>query len=207
MIFPKLEKSNAPHYVLYNQNQLFYLYLKIHCYKLAGSKRKEIGKCSSNLNIMKLKQHQKYLEELFANEEERLNKLHSIVAEAIREEELLTEHLLSDTDEEKMPIGDRISYHVARFVGSWGFVISFSVVFGSWIVLNSFGDFFKVHFDRFPFDIMKITLSLIASIQAPLIMMTQNRSAAKERTRNENQYLINLKAEIEVRNINKSWTC
>ena len=64
---------------------------------------------------MKLKQHQKYLEELFANEEERMNKLHTIVAEAIREEELLTEHLLSDSDEEKMPIGYRISFRVSKF--------------------------------------------------------------------------------------------
>ena len=152
---------------------------------------------------MKLKQHQKYLEELFANENERLSKLHEIVAEAIKEEELLTENLSSQTDKEKMPIGDRISYHVAKFVGSWGFVISFCLIFGTWLVLNSIGDFAGVRFDKFPFDKFKLTLSIIAALQAPLIMMTQNRQATKERMRNENQYLINLKAEIEVRNLHK----
>ena len=122
---------------------------------------------------MKLKQHQKYLEELFANEEERMNTLHGIVAEAIREEELLTEHLLSDDDDdEKLPIGDRISAHVARFVGSWAFVISFCVVFISWLTINSMDVFLKIHWDHFPFDVLKLTLPCIAIIQGPLIMMT-----------------------------------
>ncbi len=152
---------------------------------------------------MKLKQHQKYLEELFANEEERVNKLHQIVAEAIREEELLTEHLSSDNDEEKMKIGDRISFKVARFVGSWWFVISFSVLFTSWLIINSMETFLNVRWDHFPFDVLKLTLPCIAIIQGPLIMMTQKRQAVKERKRSENQYLINLKAEIEVRNLNK----
>ena len=152
---------------------------------------------------MKLKQHQRYLEELFANENDRLNKLHEIVAEAIKEEELLTENLSSQTDKEKMAFGDRISFTVAKFVGSWWFVISFCIIFGIWLVLNALPEMTNIHFDHFPFDKFKLTISIIAALQAPLIMMTQNRQAIKERRRNENQYLINLKAEIEVRNINK----
>ena len=85
---------------------------------------------------MKLKQHQKYLEELLANENERLQKLHNIVAESIKEEELLTESLSEQADNEKMKLGDRISFAVTRFVGSWAFVISFCIIFGSWIALN-----------------------------------------------------------------------
>ena len=152
---------------------------------------------------MKLKQHQIYLQELLATEDERMQKLHQIVTEAIKEEELLTDHLLAKNDDNNMNIGDRIATKVARFVGSWAFIISFCVIFGSWIILNSLSGFMQIHFDPFPFDIIKLTLSGIASIQAPLIMMSQNRQAAKERKRNENQYLINLKAEIEVRNLNK----
>jgi uncharacterized membrane protein len=152
---------------------------------------------------MKLKQHQKYLEELLANETDRLQKLHTIVEQSIKEEELLTESLSEQTEKEKMKLGDRISYVVARFVGSWGFVISFCLIFGSWIVLNSISSFTNIHFDPFPFDIVKFTLSIIAALQAPLIMMTQNRQAAKERRRNENQYLLNLKAEIELRHLHQ----
>lgn len=150
---------------------------------------------------MKLKQHQIYLQELLDTENERLNKLHQIVAEAVEEHSLLTENLSKKDDDDEMSLGDRISRRVAKFVGSWAFVISFCVVFFSWIIINSMELFFNFHFDRYPFDNLKLTLSCIASIQGPLIMMSQNRSAKKEKKRNENQYLINLKAEIEVRNL------
>lgn len=154
---------------------------------------------------MKLKQHQKYLQELLDSENERSSKLHEIVEAAVKEHSLLTESLSKkDEDEnEKLPLGDKISTKVARFVGSWAFVISFCIVFFSWVIINTTEIFFKIHFDRFPFDILKITLTCIASIQGPLIMMSQNRSAKKDKQRNENQYLINLKAEIEVRNLHQ----
>lgn len=154
---------------------------------------------------MKLKQHQKYLQELLDSENERGSKLHEIVEAAVKEHSLLTESLSKkDEDEnEKLPLGDKISTKVARFVGSWAFVISFCIVFFSWVIINTTEIFFKIHFDRFPFDILKITLTCIASIQGPLIMMSQNRSAKKDKQRNENQYLINLKAEIEVRNLHQ----
>jgi uncharacterized membrane protein len=150
---------------------------------------------------MKLKQHQIYLQELLDTENERLNKLHEIVAAAVEEHSLLTESLSKKDDDEDMSLGDRIATRVARFVGSWAFVISFCVVFFTWILINGLEVFYPIHFDRYPFDNMKLTLSCIASIQGPLIMMSQNRSAKKEKKRKENQYLINLKAEIEVRNL------
>ncbi len=152
---------------------------------------------------MKLKQHQKYLQELLDSENERGDKLHQIVTSAIKEHSLLTESLSNQNEDEHLSVGDRISTRVAKFVGSWAFVISFCIIFGTWIALNSVEVLFKFHFDPFPYDIIKLTLSCIASIQAPLIMMSQNRQAKKERKRNENQYLINLKAEIEVRNLHK----
>lgn len=150
---------------------------------------------------MKLKQHQIYLQELLDTENERLNKLHEIVAAAVEEHSLLTESLSKKDDDEDMSLGDRIATRVARFVGSWAFVISFCIVFFTWILINGLEFFYPIHFDRYPFDNMKLTLSCIASIQGPLIMMSQNRSAKKEKKRKENQYLINLKAEIEVRNL------
>jgi uncharacterized membrane protein len=152
---------------------------------------------------MKLKQHQIYLQELLDSEIDRTDKLHQIVAEAVEEHSLLTENLSKKDDDDDLSLGDRISRRVARFVGSWAFVISFCVIFFSWVLINTTEVFFKIHFDRFPFDILKITLTCIASIQGPLIMMSQNRSAKKEKKRKENQYLINLKAEIEVRNLHQ----
>lgn len=150
---------------------------------------------------MKLKQHQIYLQELLDTENDRLNKLHKIVAEAVEEQSLLTENLSKQNDEEKLSLGDRIATRVARFVGSWAFVISFCLIFFSWMLINGLQSFFPIHFDKYPFDNLKLTLSCIASIQGPLIMMSQNRSSKKEKKQNENQYLINLKAEIEVRNL------
>lgn len=152
---------------------------------------------------MKLKQHQIYLQELLDTENERIGKLHQIVANAVEEQSLLTENLSKQNDEEQMSLGDRIATKVARFVGSWAFVISFCLIFFSWVLINGLESFFPVHFDRYPFDNLKLTLSCIASIQGPLIMMSQNRSSKKERKRNENQYLINLKAEIELRNLHQ----
>lgn len=152
---------------------------------------------------MKLKQHQKYLQELLDSENERGDKLHQIVSAAIEEKSLLTESLSNQNDEAHMSWGDRISTRVARFVGSWAFVISFCLIFSLWLLINGLETFFPFHFDRYPFDNLKLTLSCIASIQGPLIMMSQNRQAKKERKRNENQYLINLKAEIEVRNLHQ----
>jgi uncharacterized membrane protein len=152
---------------------------------------------------MKLKQHQRYLQELLATENDRIDKLHKIVKEAILEETLLTENLSKQDDESKMPLGDRISSKAAKFVGSWAFVISFCLIVGSWIILNSIQEFSIIKFDPFPYDIIKLSLSCIASIQAPLIMMSQNRQSIKERKRSESQYMINLKAEIEVRNLHQ----
>lgn len=152
---------------------------------------------------MKLKQHQKYLQELLDSEHNHSDQLHDIVEAAIREHSLLTESLSKQQEQEDMSLGDRIATKVARFVGSWAFVISFCIFFGTWIVLNTAETFLNVHFDPYPYDIIKLTLSCISAVQAPLIMMSQNRQARKARERSDNQYLINLKAEIDVRNLHQ----
>lgn len=155
------------------------------------------------LPFMKLKQHQKYLQELLDSEHSHSDQLHEIVEAAIREHSLLTESLSKQHESEKMSFGDRIATKVARFVGSWAFVISFIVIFGSWIFLNTAETFLHIHFDPYPYDVIKLTLSCISAIQAPLIMMSQNRQARKARQRSDNQYLINLKAEIDLRNLHQ----
>lgn len=89
---------------------------------------------------------------------------------------------------------DRMADKLAHFAGSWGFLIVFTLVMIGWIVLNSF--VFKNPFDPYPFILLNLFLSLISSVQAPIIMMSQNREAMIDRKHSEYEYKVNLKSEI-----------
>jgi len=91
---------------------------------------------------------------------------------------------------------------VARFGGSWSFIITFSAILLVWIIYNSWASDAN-KFDPFPFILMNLVLSTIAALQAPVIMMSQNRTEEKDRKRNENDYMINLKAELQVRSLHQ----
>ncbi|MCX6209905.1 MAG: DUF1003 domain-containing protein [Bacteroidetes bacterium] len=89
---------------------------------------------------------------------------------------------------------------MARFGGSWKFIILFGVILSIWIIFNVFAiGVYK--FDPYPFILMNLILSCIAAMQAPIIMMSQNRQEEKDRMRSENDYLINLKAEMQIRSL------
>jgi len=132
-------------------------------------------------------------------EDEQLKKLHQIVRDAIREEKLIIDQLQHPVKEILSP-GQQLSDKVALFGGSWKFIILFIVILGAWILFNSSVPQ-KYTFDPFPFILMNLILSCIAALQAPIIMMSQNRKEAIDRKRAENDYLINLKAEIQIRNL------
>lgn len=138
---------------------------------------------------------------LLHTNEEALRKLHDIVHETIREEELIIQRL-QNPPVELLTRGQRISDRVARFGGSWAFIIAFAILLGIWILYNSTAPS-RDAFDPYPFILMNLILSCIAALQAPIIMMSQNRQEEKDRQRAENDYLINLKAELEVRNLHK----
>lgn len=130
-----------------------------------------------------------------------IRKLHDIVKKAIAEEALIVNNLLNPP-KEMLSRGQRISDKVARFGGSWKFIILFSVILLAWIAFNVLtpkGD----QFDPFPFILMNLVLSCIAAFQAPIIMMSQNRQEEKDRKRGENDYLVNLKAELEIRSLHQ----
>jgi len=132
---------------------------------------------------------------------EQIIKLQDIVQKAIAEENLVIENLLNEP-KETLTRGQSISDKVARFGGSWSFIISFSAILAVWIVFNSLlSDQHK--FDPYPFILMNLILSTIAALQAPVIMMSQNRKEEKDRKRNENDYVINLKAELQVRSLHQ----
>jgi len=132
---------------------------------------------------------------------EQLSKLQDIVRNSIDEEKLVIENLLNEP-KEIITRGQNISDKVARFGGSWNFIISFSAILFVWILFNtSSSDANK--FDPYPFILMNLILSTIAALQAPVIMMSQNRKEERDRKRNENDYMINLKAELQVRSLHQ----
>ena len=141
-----------------------------------------------------------YLDKMLKTEDKHLKKLHSLVADALKEEELIVKNLRQQSTE-KFTTGQRIADKVAIFGGSWKFIITFGVVLGCWISLNLI--LATRAFDPYPFILLNLVLSTIAALQAPVIMMSQNRKDEKDRKRAENDYIINLKAEIEIRNLHQ----
>lgn len=141
------------------------------------------------------------IDTLLSDENEHLNKLHQIVKNSIDAEELIIQNLLHPPIE-TLTKGQQISDTVARFGGSWRFIIIFGVILTVWIVYNIVAiGIFK--FDPYPFILMNLILSTIAALQAPIIMMSQNRQEEKDRMRSENDYLINLKAEMQIRSMHQ----
>ncbi len=149
---------------------------------------------------MKLK-NKEYLDKLLHTEEEHLRKLNKIISDAMTEEKLITQNLFS-AQSEKTSFGNRVADRVARFGGSWSFIFLFFTALLLWIIINTVALVWKP-FDPYPFILLNLILSCIAAIQAPVIMMSQNRQEEKDRKRSENDYLINLKAEIEIRNLHE----
>ena len=128
-----------------------------------------------------------------------LAELQDIVQKSIDEQKLVVDNLLNEP-KEILTRGQSISDKVARFGGSWSFIISFSIILFVWIIINSFASY---KFDPYPFILMNLILSTIAALQAPVIMMSQNRKEERDRKRNENDYMINLKAELQVRSLHQ----
>ncbi|MBK9934023.1 MAG: DUF1003 domain-containing protein [Cytophagaceae bacterium] len=139
--------------------------------------------------------------DLLSAESDQLKKLQDIVKKSIEDENLIIENLLHPP-KELLTQGQKISDKVARFGGSWSFIISFFFLLILWITYNSLAPRGE-NFDPYPFILMNLILSCIAALQAPIIMMSQNRQEEKDRKRAENDYLINLKAELEIRALNQ----
>ncbi|GAB4029325.1 DUF1003 domain-containing protein [Spirosoma jeollabukense] len=143
----------------------------------------------------------KEIDQLLCDEKNHLKKLHQIVKETILAEELIVQNLINPPLDVLTP-GQKLSDKVARFGGSWQFISWFGILLTGWIIFNALAvGHFK--FDPYPFILMNLILSCIAALQAPIIMMSQNRQEEKDRMQSENDYLINLKAEMQIRSLNK----
>ena len=144
----------------------------------------------------------RYIKQLMNTEDHQLSKLHTIVAKSLEEESLLTTRLSDEDGQQSYTFGERLADKVATFGGSWVFISIFGAVLLAWIMVNSLM-LGKNAFDPFPYILLNLVLSCLAAIQAPVIMMSQNRKESKDRQRAENDYLVNLKSEIEIRHLHQ----
>ena len=136
---------------------------------------------------------------LRSQEIEHIERLHQIVKETLAAEELIVHNLLHPPVE-VLTQGQSISDKVARFGGSWRFISIFGIVLLLWITFNVIA-IEALRFDPYPFILMNLILSCIAALQAPIIMMSQNRKEEKDRAMSENDYMINLKSEMQIHSL------
>jgi uncharacterized membrane protein len=140
-----------------------------------------------------------YIQNVLETERGELTTLDLEVVKSLQEEEFLARNVEAEF-ERKLTFGERLSDNIASFGGSWRFIIIFGVILLVWIALNSIALLTRA-FDPYPFILLNLVLSCLAALQAPIIMMSQNRQEVKDRLRGENDYRINLKAELEIRHL------
>ncbi len=143
-----------------------------------------------------------HLDQLLRSNSDHVQKLNKIVLDAIEEEKLITEKL-GAFEEHNPSILNRLADQIASFGGSWKFIIAFVLFLLVWIVSNLW--LLSRAFDPFPFILLNLFLSMLAALQAPLILMSQNRKEDRDRKRAINDYMVNLKAEIEIRNMHQKF--
>ncbi len=146
-------------------------------------------------------QRTRYVEQLLERERGELSDLEHQVVESLAREETVARDVEAAWEGERT-FGERLSDFVADFGGSWKFIISFFMVLLIWIGFNAWIATRAV-FDPYPFILLNLVLSCLAAIQAPIIMMSQKRLEAKDRLRSENDYRVNLKAELEIRHLHE----
>src|SRR6266446_3299864 len=142
-----------------------------------------------------------YIKEVLEDEIGELSALDQEVIESLEQHEILSSDI-SKQFERKLTFGERLSDHIAEFGGSWRFIILFGTVLVLWIILNA-ALLVNRGFDPYPFILLNLILSCLAAMQAPIIMMSQNRAELRDRLRSENDYKINLKAELEIRHLHE----
>ncbi|HMT52955.1 MAG TPA: DUF1003 domain-containing protein [Saprospiraceae bacterium] len=138
-----------------------------------------------------------YLTSLITQEKGEIAVIDKDVVDAIKNNSILSENI-QDEIEAELTFGQRLADKVATFGGSWAFIITFFTFILIWMIINIW--FLATSpFDPYPFILLNLILSCLAAIQAPIIMMSQNRQEQKDRQRGEHDYKINLKAELEIK--------
>lgn len=149
--------------------------------------------CSKDLNNYRTT----YITSFIKRENETLNQFENEVLSKFEKEELYVQQQYDDYDT-RMTNWDKLADNIARFGGSWKFIGFFGGVILVWIIINAIFLSSKA-FDPYPFILLNLILSCVAALQAPVIMMSQNRMEARDRMRAETDFNINMKAEIEIK--------
>lgn len=153
--------------------------------------------CVSDLNHFRAE----YVKGFLEKEKGELTELEERVMKSLEEQELLSKNINVEF-EQKLTYGERLSDSLTEFGGSWRFILIFAIILVLWIAMNSAVLLIKP-FDPYPFIFLNLVLSCLAALQAPIIIMSQKRLEAKDRLRSEHDYIINLKAELEIRHLHE----
>ena len=153
--------------------------------------------CLEDLNSFRAK----HIEKMIEADRGEISLLEEDVVRSLTEHELLAKNLNLEY-ETKFTLGQRLADRIAIFGGSWTFIIIFMGFFVVWMLINSLTMYWRPP-DPYPYILLNLILSCMAAIQAPVIMMSQNRQEAKDRLRAENDYRVNLQAELEIRHLNE----
>lgn len=140
-----------------------------------------------------------YVRQVLEAEVGELSVLETDVLASLKEHELIASNIHKEF-ESKRTFAERLSDLLASFGGSWTFVLVFLFFMAVWIVMNSVS---RARPDPYPFILLNLVLSCLAAMQAPIIMMSQNRQESRDRLRAESDYKINLKAELEIRHLHE----
>ncbi|MHB9094271.1 MAG: DUF1003 domain-containing protein [Eubacteriales bacterium] len=152
--------------------------------------------CLSCLNRIRTE----YVKDVLEAEKGELSGLEQEVIKSLAEHDLLSRNINLEF-EQKLTTGQRVADKVAEFGGSWRFIILFGGTIVIWIILNT-AILLRHPFDPYPYILLNLVLSCLAALQAPIIMMSQNRQAEKDRLQADHDYRTNLKAELEIRHLN-----
>ena len=153
---------------------------------------------SSFISLEELnKYRKKYLEGVLQDEVGQLSHLEKDVLKSIADNEVMSTNIEPEI-EKQLTLGERVADDIAEFGGSWTFIIFFFAFILCWMLVNIIF-LSRDAFDVYPFILLNLILSCLAAIQAPIIMMSQNRQNTKDRRRSEHDYKVNLKAELEIR--------
>lgn len=151
--------------------------------------------CNSDLNHARAN----YVKDVLEKEKGELSALEEQIINSLKEQELLSKNINIEFDQQ-LTYGERLADRLADFAGSWSFITIFFGVLLLWIAINTIVLIWRP-FDPYPFILLNLILSCLAAMQAPVIMMSQNRQETKDRLRAEHDYQVNLKAELEIRNL------
>jgi len=152
--------------------------------------------CLGDLNRFRIE----HVEDVLETEKGELSALEEEVVSSMKEPEIISKNVNLEFDR-KLTLGEQAADRIAEFGGSWGFIGIFAGVILVWIIINSIALAMRP-FDPYPYILLNLVLSCLAAMQAPVIMMSQNRQEARDRLGAEHDYAVNLKAELEIRQLN-----